>query len=372
MHVAIVSCTRKHAFELGPNLLSLSRHCSGCHVHVFTDTPGREALSSCVEHFQKSLARLELHSIDDLGAPMVDYDASLGPSPRLQSSKFACASAKLMLQGAPAFANVPYLLALDVDTVTNEDLSELWPWTTRMEQASALWGLVRESGEEAPLTFGNELKDVRPPELQVREYYNTGVLLIAASRLRERNLTHPSQLLAELPGETRKYDEFGLGEQNLLNAWVNSEQQNQASRRRKLVLSLPCRWNRRIDRGCYDTAGGIRHANRMLATPRDWEMVDTRLRRLLRDLEASEAAWKRADTTPEARHARRPESACGPEELRPEMRSNASAVKECVYLVTKRWAREDVRPWHEQYHGLECAKGKANRLANYNNGRRPS
>ena len=82
-----------------------------------------------------------------------------------------------MLQGAPAFANVPYLLALDVDTVTNEDLSELWPWTTRMEQAGALWGLVRESGEEAPLTFGNELKDVRPPELQVREYYNTGVLL---------------------------------------------------------------------------------------------------------------------------------------------------------------------------------------------------
>ena len=56
-------------------------------------------------------------------------------------------------------------------------------------------------------------------------------------------------------------------------------------------------------------------------------MVDTRLRRLLGDLEASEAAWKRADTTPEARHAKAAGKRVWAEELHPEMRSNASAVR---------------------------------------------
>ena len=55
----------------------------------------------------------------------------------MQSSKFACASAKLMLPGAPALANVPYVLALDVDTVTNEDIKHLVSWQKRMDAQQA-------------------------------------------------------------------------------------------------------------------------------------------------------------------------------------------------------------------------------------------
>ena len=114
-------------------------------------------------------------------------------------------------------------------------------------------------------------------------------------------------------------------------------------------LPLPCRWNRRIDRGCYDSRPGIRHANRMLATPRDMDKTDKRLRRLLRTQLPLPLDPKR-----------KPQSACTAHTMRPEWESNATALAECAYLVAKQWAREEVRPWHEMYHALPCAASVPN------------
>jgi len=150
-----------------------------------------------------------------------------------------------------------------------------------------------------------------------------------------------------------EYHEFGLGEQNLLNAWLIEHPGS--------VMPLPCRWNRRIDRSCYERLPGIRHANRMLASPRDWEQTDQRLDRLLVDRKLlvehmlEQASPTSADgATP--LYLRQPLGLCNAA-LRPEWRGN---VSECVYLVTKRWARDDVVPWHESYHKLSCAAGKKN------------
>ena len=73
----------------------------------------------------------------------------------------------------------------------------------------------------------------------------------------------------------------------------------------------------------------------MLATPRDWELVDARLARLLLDPRSLEL------TSPPPRDKTADDGACAPHRLRPEWRANATAAKECAYLVTKRWARED-------------------------------
>lgn len=399
-HIAIVSCTRRHGFELGPNLLSLSTHAPHAHVHLFTDAAGRSAISACVPHLRSLLGSLEVHDVEDLGGPMVDYNASLGVKARLQG-KFACASAKLMLQGAPPLRHVPYVLALDVDTVSNENLHTLWRWTAQMEAAGTLWGLVRERGGQERPEAGDaeamaaaaepaELKDEqsRPKTGESEDYFNTGVLLIAAARLRERNITHPLQLLADLVGTRtsagtavgtaagsaggmpRRYKEFGLGEQNLLNTWLRAHA--------LAVTPLPCRWNRRIDSACYDGSGaGIRHANRMLAAPRAEVDIELRLRRLLRDADAHDAATVATaaigdengsnrgsahgvnmgvdSSSRGSRHALRPESACTNATLRSEWRGNVSAREECVRLVAQRWARQDVKPWHEKYRLLACA-----------------
>lgn len=394
-HIAIVSCTRRHIFELGPNLLSLSTHAPNAHVHLFTDVAGRSAISACLPHLRLLLRSLEVHDIEDLGGPMIDYNASLGIKARLQG-KFACASAKLMLQGAPPLRGVPYVLALDVDTVSNEDVHALWRWTARMDAAGTLWGLVRERSLErsesreavsekeamAATLEPRELKDERgrsPDEGE--DYFNTGVLLIAAARLRERNITHPLHLLADVTtratagtaadaaadnasarasasanGSPRRYEEFGLGEQNLLNTWVRAHDHS--------VTPLPCRWNRRIDSACYDSSAGIRHANRMLAAPRAEGEIKLRLRRLLLDADAhdgsiSSSAQGEDSTSRASRHALRPESACTNATLRSEWRGNASARGECVRLVTQRWARQDVKPWHEKYRLLACAAAGA-------------
>ena len=113
LHIAIVSCTRKHTYELGPNLLSLATHAPEAHVHLFADAPGRDALAPCLDHFKTRFKSLDVHDVAaDLGAPLIDYNANVGASPRLQSSKFACASAKLMLQGAPPLRRAQFVLAL--------------------------------------------------------------------------------------------------------------------------------------------------------------------------------------------------------------------------------------------------------------------
>ena len=278
--IALVSCSRKHIYEIGPNLLALSLAAPGARVLLYADAPGREVAADCLDYFRAHMD-ITVLPIDALGAPLPDYNESpftKGVQPK-QVSKFACASAKLMLQGAPALRESRFVLALDIDTVVNEPLApSLWrPWSNVMEHAGSLWGLVQESGDDAPLTFGTELRDVRPSTIARAAYFNTGVILLHAQRLRARNLTHPSTLLAQLSLAARqgksRYDEFGLGEQNLLNAWL--------AERPELVSALPCRWNRRIDRPCDDAKPGIRHANRMLAKPRDANATDARLKALL-------------------------------------------------------------------------------------------
>lgn len=161
MHIAMVTCSKRHIFELGPALLSLSTFAPNARVSVFADAVGQRALSRCSSVLNESL-RLDLHPIEALGGPMLDFNASAGPNPRSQPSKFACASAKLMLQGAPPLRDAPFLLALDVDTVANEPLAALWQWASEIERAGAMWGLVQESGGAPPLTFGKELRDVMP------------------------------------------------------------------------------------------------------------------------------------------------------------------------------------------------------------------
>lgn len=263
-----------------------------------------------------------------------------------------------------------------------QPLTALWRWTHTLERSAALWGLVQESGDDPPLTFSHEMRDVRPASIPRASYYNTGVILLHAHRLRARNLTHPSQLLEQLSAGARhgktRYDEFGLGEQNLLNAWLLE--------RSGLVTTLPCRWNRRIDRPCDDASPGIRHANRMLAKPHDWEITDARLRQVLvgplpppdpppdqlwaRQSHAERQQVKEAATTVRrlststggthssrvSRYLRsRPHRACADEQLLPKWRGNATITAECVYLYTKYLARQDVRAWHERYRTLRCA-----------------
>lgn len=149
---------------------------------------------------------------------------------------------------------------------------------------------------------------------------------------------HPSTLLSQLSSSTShgksRYDEFGLGEQNLLNAWL--------SERPGLVTTLPCRWNRRIDRACDDPLPGLRHANRMVARPRDSEHTELRLSALLQ-LANGRGEGAAGD------------AACTDEWLRPELRGNASAKEECTFLMAKRAAHADVKVWHDRYHALPCA-----------------
>ena len=363
--VALVSCSKKHVSDLGPTLLSLASHApAGTRVVLFADAVGRNAASACASHlFQPpALPPLELLPIEALGATLPDYDAKKGPNPKAQG-RFACASAKLMLQGAPALRDEPFVLALDVDTLVNEPLWDLWHrWTAsmaRQQSPEALWGLVQESGADEPLTFGQELRDVRPAAIKREDYFNTGVILIHAAALRRRNLTHPAALLAHLSPAAlhgrSKYDDFGLGEQNLLNAWLQDHPGHTAT--------LPCRWNRRIDRRCAEERPGVRHANRLLGKPRDWEATDQRLLGLLRSDAAgplTPAPAARLPPRPPSRlEAAWPEAACGDAQLRTEWRGNASAARECAYLMAKRWARDDVEPWHRRYRALPCAAAPA-------------
>ena len=87
----------------------------------------------------------------------------------------------------------------------------------------------------------------------------------------------------------------------------------------------------------------------MLATPRDMDKTDKRLRRLLRTQLPLPLDPKR-----------KPQSACTAHTMHAEWESNATALAECAYLVAKQWAREEVRPWHEMYHALPCAASVPN------------
>ena len=100
MHVAMISCTRKHTYLLGPSLLSLSHALpSGTLFKLFTDKYGVLAIAPCTSLLNHSSLNLEVLPIEALGAHLLDYNASAGARPRMQQSKFTCASAKLMLQG---------------------------------------------------------------------------------------------------------------------------------------------------------------------------------------------------------------------------------------------------------------------------------
>ena len=318
---------------MGPALLSMSTTSPGVRVVVFGDEVGLMAARRCASAFRFS--QFTTLPIDALGGPVLDYNASLGTNPRAQG-RFTCASAKLMVQGSHALRSEDFILVFDVDIAVNEPLNALWRLRSQLRERQALWGLVSETGESVAA--------LHEPAADSGAYYNTGVVLVHAKALRRRNLTHPAQLLEQLSTSARRgkthYDEFGLGEQNLLNAWL--------SERPELASALPCRWNRRIDRRCEEEGAGVRHANRLLGKVGDWEMTDQRLRALLSALPTSptsrrEAAW--------------PERACTAERLRAEWRGNESAVLECVHLVAKRWARDDVRPWHQRYLSLPCAGG---------------
>ena len=84
-------------------------------------------------------------------------------------------------------------------------------------------------------------------------------------------------------------------------------------------------------------------------------MTDSRLRRLL--TEGIPCCVGSSAEEERARRQRAPSSACTPAALRFEVRTNVSAAAECAFLVAKRWAWEEVRPWHERYGRLACAAG---------------
>lgn len=119
LHIALVSCSRKHVYEIGPALLALSVAAPGSRVLLYADAPGREVAGDCLEHFRTSMD-LRVLPIDALGGQLPDYSPTSGVQPKKQVSKFACASAKLMLQGAPALRDSRFVLALDIDSVANE------------------------------------------------------------------------------------------------------------------------------------------------------------------------------------------------------------------------------------------------------------
>ena len=226
---------------MGPALLSISTTSPGVRVVVFGDEVGLMAARRCASAFRFS--QFTTLPIDALGGPVLDYNASLGTNPRAQG-RFTCASAKLMVQGSHALRSEDFILVFDVDIAVNEPLNALWRLRSQLRERQALWGLVSETGESVAA--------LHEPTADSGAYYNTGVVLVHAKALRRRNLTHPAQLLEQLSTSARRgkthYDEFGLGEQNLLNAWL--------SERPELASALPCRWNRRIDRRCEE--GGRR------------------------------------------------------------------------------------------------------------------
>lgn len=247
--------------------------------------------------------------------------------------------------------------------MTNEPLlPSLWaPWTAVMERSGSLWGLVQEYGESAEAKFGHALRDMLPAGVTRSRYYNTGVILIHAQRLRQRGLLHPNQLIGQLSASAShgksSYAEFGLGEQNLLNAWLSD--------RPELVTSLPCRWNRRIDAACSDPLPGIRHANRMIGRPHDADDTEKRLSALHLPSTSAAPTLEHPSTTASTStggrsgdahvsRAMAPGSTCAPRMLLPELRGNASALAECAFLMAKRVAHSEIKLWQERYHSLPC------------------
>ena len=334
--IAIVSCTRKHASELGPVLLSLNKHSPGARVLLFIDEDNRRAISGCKGRLARSL-RLEVVPVEALGAELPDYNAT----GKRQASKFTCAAAKLLLQGAPALRDAEFVLAMDVDTVVLEPLSGLWSWTAEMRRTEALWAMVREHSVGA----SDDVSVRRAPRAASADpnaYFNTGVMLIHAARLRARGLLHPSTLLSQLSPAVRGgrgYLDFGLGDQNLLNAWL-SERQDE-------IIELPCRWNRRVDSACHESAGpGIEHANRNVGKPYTLMADRMRLSEIMSELLQSPNVIK---AMVDESNATRLAAAC--DELGREQRKLSS---ECTVLVERLRQRQAIRPFHDEYSLLPC------------------
>lgn len=131
--IALVSCGPKHLKELGTALVSLTVHAPGAHVLLFADEAGRQAVAPCLETFRRQL-RLDVHPVASELPALAD------------DGRFHCASAKVLLQAAPALRRTRFVLVMDVDTVALEPLSALWaPWTREMARRRSLWGMALEA-----------------------------------------------------------------------------------------------------------------------------------------------------------------------------------------------------------------------------------
>ncbi len=238
--IALISCGVKHLRELGAALLALTTHASGADIFLFADEHGRQAVQSCLEHFNRvcSISVLPI-------AEQLQLEADDG--------RFACASGKLLLQAAPALAGRQFILVMDVDTIALEDINALWvPWTTEMHRTGSLWAMVAEA---APSDFARHavpsaiLNAPMAMGADRTRYFNTGVMLIHARELERRHLMHDtiSMLVAEAsqtvearpssaqqPGRNlSRFSDYGpFTEQTLLSAWLSSHP--------RLVTPLPC------------------------------------------------------------------------------------------------------------------------------------
>ena len=420
--IAIISCGRKHLDDLGPLLLSLSlAHASTPTVYLFLDAPAREALEPCLSlpasviSTRLRVVVLPIHS--SLGSTVPEWDASTADTTRKQP-RFSCASAKLMLAGAPALRAHRFVIVVDADTLVMEPLDELWAdYRARMSQPprgpqhlprspqaqrssrEPLWALVREwSSSSSPPTSAPSA----PAAGARAAYYNTGVMLLHLDALRARNLTTTDAFLQGLSPEARRgraFEDFGLGDQNLLNAWLaDTGRAAGASRgradrpappahepRQQLALPLPCRWNRRVGARCDDPLPGIRHANRLIGMPATQVRDARRLRELLLDEGAAAAALTpsrgtaRPGTAASAADSVRRgasssssggsagrsttvgstappshlfERECALGRLKPACRTPAH-VSACLAIRERAWVYAcEVQPWHERFRAL--------------------
>lgn len=238
-------------------------------------------------------------------------------------------SAKLLLQSVPALRGEKFILALDADTILLEGIASLWKWTRVLREKRALWALVQEHSDgtaaiSVVVRRQNASHVVDPP------YFNTGVMLIHAQLLRDRGLLQPSNLMNQLSSSVRAdrgYIGFGLGDQNLLNAYL-SEHPDAAT-------VLPCQWNRRSDSGVCDDAGlGVLHANRKVGRTETARRAWTRLKLLLPTTNLTDVAHLT-------------DKACRQANF-----SSGSVGEECTELTRRLWVHNATQVWHSAFRSL--------------------
>lgn len=222
-------CGSHYLTQIGPFIASIltnnNRSLDRVHLSVYGDSGAIQYLSRCHLPLREKGLRLDVIDINDAYKLPSRLEVLTVANPR-----WKCGLNKLVL--AEMLPKTRRVLFLDVDTVVQEDLSELWAAfvVNPGKLYYGTWALQHTERSWHPNGI------------------NTGVMLVDLDLLRTRNITVDTYLdaLGSLPAP--------LGDQTVLNHWLSSHPTE--------LGVLPCKWNKRRENQCAELLDpSLRHCS---------------------------------------------------------------------------------------------------------------